>query len=452
MENQKKFRKHLLLAIPVLICVSLMLILFQNQETKGNNPVLGLHNKVPELTKPNLFYGMKVSDESIIFDTIGPNEFLSDILMRHNVEYPIIHRIATEFDTIFDVKKIKAGRPYCVIGEPGDTTFKAKCFVYEENLVDYVVINFDEELKIARGKKPIDTIQKEASGIIYSSLYQTMVENEIDPMLAIRMSEVYAWSIDFYHLQAGDRFKIQYTEEQVNGVSIGVHKIQSALFNHRGKDHYAFLYQLDSLPFGSFYDEEGRSLRNTFLQAPVAYSRISSGYSKSRLHPVTGTVKAHLGTDYAAAYGTPIVSTADGVVTEAQFKKYNGNYVKVKHNSIYTTQYLHMSSIASGISPGAVVEQGQVIGYVGSTGLATGPHVCYRFWKNGEQVDPYGEDLPKSPPIADSLLPEYMDFMAPVKKALDAVPYPDENKDQDTHIAAAQTDAVEPKDADPGAF
>lgn len=445
MAENSSLKKHILLAIPALICISLIFILFQsNEENSQSLRSQILNDHVPSLTKPDLFYGMRIDDGQIIFDTIGPNEFLADILMRHNVEYPTIHKIATEYDSIFDVTKIKAGRPYCIIGDPSDSSFKAKCFVYEESLVEYVVISLDDNLKIQRRSKPIDTIYKEASGVIYSSLYQTMVNNDIDPMLAIRMSEVYAWSIDFYHLQAGDRFKILYSEEQVNGISLGIHHVEAALFQHRGQDHYAFEYKLDSLPFGSYYDEEGRSLRNTFLQAPVAYSRISSGYSKSRLHPVTGQVKAHLGTDYAAAYGTPIVSTADGVITEAKFKKYNGNYVKVKHNSVYTTQYLHMSSIASGISPGVAVEQGQVIGYVGSTGLATGPHICYRFWKNGVQVDPYAEDLPKSPPIADSLLPDYLDFMEPVKVELDAIPYPDEEDISKEPVAALLSNSKRP--------
>lgn len=432
-------------AVPILICglVSFFLISQRNQH-RENAQVDLVEDHNADTTKTSSFYGMRVTEDHLHFDTIAPNEYLSDILLRHDVDYPMIHKIATEFDSIFDVSRIKAGQPYCVIGDEGDSTFEAKCFVYEENLVDYVIISLNDEPSVERGKKPIDTIYKEASGVITSSLYQTMVDNEIDPMLAIRMSEVYAWSIDFYHLQQNDKFKITYYEEQVNGHSLGVQHINSALFVHREKDHYAFKYRLDSLPFGSYYDEEGRSLRNTFLQAPVAYSRISSGYTTSRKHPVTGVTKAHLGTDYAAPTGTPIVSTADGVVTEARFKQYNGNYVKVKHNGTYTTQYLHMSKIASGISPGVAVEQGEVIGYVGSTGLATGPHVCYRFWKNGVQVDPYKEDLPKSPPIVDSLLPAYLEFMEPLKAILDAVPYPSEDSEETSTIASIKEEEITP--------
>jgi murein DD-endopeptidase MepM/ murein hydrolase activator NlpD len=242
-------------------------------------------------------------------------------------------------------------------------------------------------------------------------------------VLANRLADIYAWTIDFYRIQAGDRFRVLYTENMVDGESVGIDSIQAASFRFRGMEFLAFHYDQDSL--GSYYDENGNSLQKAFLQAPLNYTRISSRFSRRRFHPVQKRYKAHLGTDYAAPTGTPIRTTGDGVVIAAGYTRGNGNYVKVRHNSIYTTQYLHMSRFASGIRSGAAVKQGQVIGYVGATGLATGPHLCYRFWKNGEQVDPFQEELPPAFPIQEDHQEAYQQLIEKRKKQLEAIPYPE---------------------------
>jgi murein DD-endopeptidase MepM/ murein hydrolase activator NlpD len=228
------------------------------------------------------------------------------------------------------------------------------------------------------------------------------MDNNMSPALVMELSNIYAWTIDFFRIQKGDKFKVYYEERFVEDEFVGIGRIWAAKFTHQSEDFYAFYFKEEGVNFGDYFDEQNKNLRKAFLRAPLNFSRISSKYSKRRKHPVTGRVKAHLGTDYAAPTGTPILSTANGTITTASYTRNNGNYVKIRHNSTYSTQYLHMSKIKSGIRKGVHVKQGSIIGYVGSTGLATGPHVCYRFWKNGRQVDPYKEKLPASEPMKQS--------------------------------------------------
>jgi len=226
-------------------------------------------------------------------------------------------------------------------------------------------------------------------------------------------------SIDFYRIQKGDRFRAIYTVKMVNGEAVGVDEIQAAIFDHMDAPYYAFLFAQGSKV--DYFDEDGNSLRKAFLQAPLKFSRMTSGYTTRRFHPVQKRWKAHLGTDYAAPTGTPIMAVGDGIVTEARYSKFNGNYVKIKHNSTYTTQYLHMSKIGSGVKAGVRVRQGQTIGYVGSTGLATGPHVCFRFWKYGKQVDHRQEKIPPSEPIKDAYKEAFNDHLERWQKRLEEV-------------------------------
>tara|TARA_B100000519_G_C14103273_1_gene372101 strand:- start:137 stop:838 length:702 start_codon:yes stop_codon:yes gene_type:complete len=215
------------------------------------------------------------------------------------------------------------------------------------------------------------------------------------------MVDVFAWQIDFFRINPGDSYSIVYTEEIIEGEFVGVNRIKAARITHNDKPYFAFAYD-QGLGY-DFFDDEGKSLRKTFLRAPLKFYRISSKYKKRRFHPVLKRYRDHLGTDYAAPRGTPIVTVADGKVVEARYGRNNGYFVKVRHNNIFTTQYLHMSKFAKGIRPGKEVKQGDVIGYVGSTGLATGPHVCFRFWRNGKQVDPYKQnDLPEGEPVLNN--------------------------------------------------
>jgi murein DD-endopeptidase MepM/ murein hydrolase activator NlpD len=359
------------------------------------------------------------------------NQTLSGILAQYNLPGDIIAKLLSTSEDRFDYHKIIAGNSYYAFMKK-DSINTLSYLVYEEDPVNYVVFAFEDSLKIYTGKKPIETKRKTIAAVINHSLYTAMLKNEASPELVLELSEVFAWQIDFYRVQKGNYFKVIYDEEFVNGQSIGIKKIIGAYFNHEGEDFYAIEFEQDNT--SQYFDENGKSLRKAFLKAPLKYSRISSRYSPRRLHPVQKVYKAHSGTDYAAPTGTPIRTVGDGIVTEASYSLYNGRYVKIRHNSVYTTQYLHMSRFAKGIKPGVEVTQGQVIGYVGSTGLATGPHLCYRFWKNGKQVDPLRVKIPPSHPVKKELLDDYNKRKIEVITELDSIKLPFENNPQVSSI------------------
>jgi murein DD-endopeptidase MepM/ murein hydrolase activator NlpD len=368
-------------------------------------------------------YGIPADGFEIIEATIEPNQFLADILLPFGVEYRLIDRIARDRE-VFDVRRMRAGQPYSILAERDSAGLKARYFIYEQDKVDYVVFEFLEDSVVTRrDQKEIERRQREVAGVINSSLYQTLVDAGAHPYLVNKLEDVYAWSIDFYRIQVGDQFKAIYDELYVDGERIGIDSLRAAWFKYRGTEFYAVHFNQDGL--GSYYDPEGNSLQKAFLQAPLKYSRISSRYSKRRFHPVLKRYKSHLGTDYAAPTGTPIRTTGNGTVIAASYTKGNGNYVKIRHNSLYTTQYLHMSRFAEGVRKGVTVKQGQIIGYVGSTGLATGPHLCYRFWKNGTQVDPFLEKLPPAFPVKKERKSEYDRLRDRMIDELDAIALPD---------------------------
>ncbi|MCB9185349.1 MAG: peptidoglycan DD-metalloendopeptidase family protein [Flavobacteriales bacterium] len=342
-------------------------------------------------------YGMVTDSFLVIKDKVGKNQNLSSILLPYGVPYATIDQIAKASREVFDVRKLAAGKPYTIFCTK-DSAGYATCFIYEPNATDYVVYNLRDSIHVYKGQKEIEKKTRYVKGVVNSSLYVDLQKQHADPMLAIELSEIYAWTIDFYRIQKGDEFEILYTENYVEGKSIGVDRILASTFTHFGKPIKAYFFESENEK--GYFNAEGDNLKKAFLQAPVKFSRISSGYNLKRFHPVQKRVKPHLGTDYAAPKGTPIMAVGDGVITEARYKANNGNYVKMRHNSVYETQYLHMSKIANGIKPGVRVSQGDIIGYVGSTGLATGPHVCFRFWKNGKQVDHRKEELPSSDPVS----------------------------------------------------
>jgi len=311
---------------------------------------------------------------------------------------------------------MQAGNRFCIISTK-DSEQKVRYFVYEKNPVDYVVFKLENPIAISFGKKPVRIETETASGWIESSLWETLTEQQLDPELAVELSEIYAWTIDFHHLIKRDSFCAIFEKKFVKGKPIGLGRIMAARVNHRGKFYYAFYFEQNG--HGSYFDEHGNSLQKAFLKSPIKFSRITSGYSKRRFHPILKKYKSHFGIDYAAKTGTPIMSTGDGVVVETGYDSNNGRYVKIKHNGIYTTQYLHMSRIARGIKPGVKVKQRKIIGYVGSSGLATGPHVCYRFWKNGRQINPFKEDIPSVGPVEKDDFQNFNQKMKELKKQLD---------------------------------
>lgn len=358
---------------------------------------------VAPLPEPKRLYGLVIDSMLVIEDKIKRNQNISEILSAYNINSESIYKLAKASKEVFDVRKLAANKKYTLICSK-DSLKTAKAMIYEHNPIEYVVFNLFDSITVEKKTKEIEIVEREVSGIIESSLALTMDELGLS-FLTNDFADVFAWQIDFFRLQKGDRFKVIFEEQMVEGKSVGIGNIKAAQFNHFGNDYFAFHYDQGNGP--GYFDEKGNSLQKALLKYPLKFDRISSRYSGRRYHPVQKRYKAHLGTDFAAPRGTPIRSVGDGVIIEARFAKYNGNYVKIRHNSTYTTQYLHMSKIASGIKPGTRVRQGEVIGLVGSTGLATGNHLCYRFWKNGVQINALKVELPPSEPIEEANRPGF---------------------------------------------
>jgi len=332
------------------------------------------------------------------------NETLSDILLKHSVPNTEIITIVNNAKDVLDVRKIVAGNFYHVYTDD-DSLNSLVYFVYEKSPRHFVVFDLRDSINVYESEKEVVVRESQKSAIIDQSLYVSLMNVEATPELAIKLSEIFAWQIDFYHLQKGDNFKVIYDELYVDDKFFAIGTIKAAIFSHRGKDYYAIPFTQDSVY--QYFDEDGNSLRKAFLKAPLEFGRISSRYSKSRLHPVLKVRRPHHGVDYAAPVGTPIRTTGDGVVSDVGYNGGAGKFVKIRHNSVYTTMYLHLSRYAKGIKKGTTVQQGQVIGYVGSTGLSTGPHLDYRFYVNGSPVDPLKVEIPSAHPVKEELRAEY---------------------------------------------
>lgn len=388
-----------------------------------------LEPEVAEVVLPVMQYGFDLNNYEVVTDTVKNGDTFGNIIDPHLVDGQSVFKAAEELDAVYDVRRIQVGKPYKILKRK-DSVGTPEAFIYEPNKMDYVVLNFADSLMAYKDKHPIKYLRKTASGVINSTLSEAMEEEGLGMSAIYELSDIYRWSIDFFRLQKGDRFKMIYTERYINdSIYAGIESIEAAVFETDKTPFYAFDFQTDSINnVSDYYDEKGKTLRSFFLKAPVNYSRISSRFTKRRFHPVQKRWKAHKGTDYAAAYGTPIVSTANGIVEKSGYTRGNGNYVKVKHNGTYSTQYLHMTKRK--VKVGQRVKQGQVIGTVGSTGLATGPHVCYRFWVNGKQVDPYKQNLPSADPLPEEKMEDYLNFIKPLKEEIDLLPF--KNDDDDT--------------------
>lgn len=365
--------------------------LFSKTET---TPVKEIKETAP---KEVFLYGINVTGLNIVEGTVSRNQTLGSILAPFNVPYQIIDELAKRSKAVFDVRGISINKKFTIL-TPEDST-KAQFFIYEPNPAEFVVFNLDS-LNIYKAEKPAEIRSREVGGVIQTSLYVDMVKQNVSPDMIDQFADLYGWSVDFQRLQKGDKFKVVYEEKVIDGNVISVSDIKLAYFEHMGVPYHAIPF--DQNGEINFFDQDGNSLKKAFLRDPLKYTRISSRYNLKRFHPVQKRYKAHLGTDYAAPSGTEIRSVGEGTVLEAKYTSANGNYVKIKHNGTYTTQYLHMSKIGKGVKAGSRIRQGQVIGYVGSTGLATGPHLCFRFWKNGKQEDWLQEKIPPSEPISAS--------------------------------------------------
>jgi murein DD-endopeptidase MepM/ murein hydrolase activator NlpD len=399
---------------------------FTSCKEDNETQIEGYVETIPVVIEPIMKYGFDLNKFEIIADTVKNGATFNDLIISHIVEGQSAYQTANRLNEIYDLRKIQAGKPFKILKRK-DSIGTPEVFIYELTKLDYVVVNFNDSIAAYRDKHPISFKRKTASGIINSTLSEAMEDEGLGLSAIYELSDIYRWSIDFFKLQKGDRFKMIYQERYINdSIYAGIESIEAAVFETDETPFYAFDYLIDSITDRSdYYDDNGKTLRSFFLKAPVNYSRISSRFTKRRFHPVQKRWKAHKGTDYAAGYGTPIVATANGTVTKSGYTGGNGNYVKIKHDATYSTQYLHMTKRK--VKVGQRVKQGQVIGTVGSTGLATGPHVCYRFWVHGKQVDPYKQNLPSAEPLPKNKMQDYLQFIAPLKEEIDQLPFKIEN-------------------------
>lgn len=354
--------------------------------------------KQTEIPQPVYRYGIPIDSFNMEDYTVKKNQNLSEILLARGISYARIDELARESKAVFDVRKIKAGRP-CTFFYTTDTLERLAFMVYERDRENFLVYDFRDSIRISEGQKEIEIEERSVKGKIESSLWNAMVDLNVSTKLAIELSTIFAWTIDFFGIQKGDQFNIVYTVKKIDGEAIGVDEILAASIYHGGKMHYGYRFEQNGQV--AYFDDQGQSLKRAFLKAPFEYiPRISSGYSNSRLHPILRIYRPHRGIDYAAPQGTEVLSIGDGKVVKVSYDKASGNYIKIKHNSVYTSGYMHLMKRPKN-NVGDYIKQGQVIGYVGKTGYATGPHLDFRIWKNGQLVNPLEVESPPVEPVAD---------------------------------------------------
>jgi murein DD-endopeptidase MepM/ murein hydrolase activator NlpD len=379
----------------LILIVGLFLQCNKKSNEKKTNEIITLA-PVKSDTSDNLFLNIPLNNLKMDHGTIAKNQMLSTLLSPYNINGGKLAQLAMHNRDIFDVRKMRSGHEYTILYRE-DSIKVAEYLAYRQSAYQYYVFNFKDTGSIYSYSLPIDTIEKTFGSKITGSLIQTLIDNGIPGELGFKLSEILAWQVDFFKIRKDDWVKVIYDEYYVHGKLAEIGRIKAVEFSWMGTPYFGFYYHQDA--DNQYFDDKGKSLRKAFLKAPLDFSRISSRYTLKRFHPVQKIWKAHLGTDYAAPTGTPIKSVGDGLVIEAGYGRGNGNYIKVKHNETYTTQYLHMSKMSPSARRGKTVRQGQIIGYVGSTGLATGPHLCFRFWKNGKQIDPFTVKTPPTIPI-----------------------------------------------------
>lgn len=407
-----------------LLLLFINLTLITSCNFNGEDKDLALDSEITNAKlKPRIDFGFNLDTFTVVADTVRKGDSFGEIMASHKVEYPKIATVAERFRDTFDVRRIRAGKPYLIL-KSKDSIEAPQVFIYQNDLINFTVVDFRDSVQAYRGKRKIKTLEREVSGVIPDggSLSLVIDEKGVDYRMTLELSQIYAWTIDFSKLDAGDKFRVIFEEKFIqDSIYAGAGAIKAAYFEHKGNEFYAFAHWNDSLNVLEYYDNKSENLRRTFLRMPIQFGRLSSRYNLNRRIRYYGfKVRPHKGTDYAAPIGTPILATADGVVTESTRKGGNGKYVKIRHNETYSTQYLHMK--AQNVKRGQYVRQGDVIGWIGMTGNTGGPHVCYRFWKNGRQVDPLREELPAAEPLAEKLRPAFYKKINPLKVQLDCIP------------------------------
>jgi len=400
----RRLKKILIWSVVFILLLQVAYFIIDYIDTKRVEKEMAQQVEVA-IPEPVMLFNIAIDSFTVVPGEVRSGQNLSDLLTEKGISMTKVDEISKKSVLVFDVRKMKVNNPYYFFMSKKDPS-KVEYFIYEINPVDYVVYQLSDSLRIYKEKKPIITQIKTASGEINSSLWNAMTEQAISPMLAMDLSEIYAWTIDFFGIQKGDKFRVVYEENFVYGKSIGIGRIFAAQFVHANEDFYAFRFTQNNED--SYFDNKGKSLKTAFLKAPLKFSRVSSVFSSHRFHPVLKIYRPHFGVDYAAQTGTPVMSIGDGtVIAKAYQPAGGGNYLKIKHNSVYTTSYMHLSKFGPGISTGVRVHQGQVIGYVGSTGLASGPHLDFRVFLNGSPVDPLKIKSPPTEPVAERYMKDY---------------------------------------------
>lgn len=402
----------------IIIIVALTIVSCNNSKEESNKKVAV--KAVKRIDKDSDF-GFNFTNFNVVQDTIQNGDTFGTIISKQNIGDKRVYDIVEQIKDTFNVRSIRPNKAFTLLRSK-DKKNKLQYLIYQPNSLSYYVIDFRDSVATAYAKvRPVTIRRRMIGGVLKGSLSETLMNAGVQAGLASKMTKVYSWSIDFFKLKKGDRFGLVFTERYINdSIYDGVEDLEASFFEYKGKIIYAFPFQKNpSSGKIEYYDDEGKTLKNFFLKTPIKFSRITSRFTMQRFHPVQHRWKAHKGTDYAAPTGTPITTTASGVVERTGYTAGNGNYVKVKHNGTYATQYLHMSKIL--VRQGQRVNQGDVIGRVGSTGLATGPHVCYRFWKNGVQVDALRLNLPMGEAMQGKDKQRFLTATAPLKRELDSI-------------------------------
>ncbi len=394
MKFRSIFHKSLLIVSCTLLIISSIFIFSCVNSSENNDEQTNKKTK-----EPVFLYGICIDSLDVKLDTIEKNQFLANIMLKQNIDYNTITHIEKKHKDVFDIRKIKPGHKHTFLLKR-DSLATPLFWIYEIDKINYAVFSLTDSLTAWRGEKTVDVKTEYIEGVITTSLWNAIKDVDGDPNLTMELSDIYSWTVDFFGIQPGDTFKVVYENKYIQDECIGMGNILACYLNNAGSKHYAYYFEQNER--GQYFDENGANLRKAFLKAPLNYRRISSTFSNARRHPVTKVVRPHHGVDYAAPTGTPVVTVGDGTVIEKGWdKKGGGNYLKIKHNSTYTTTYMHLSGFAKGIQKGSKVKQGDLIGYVGSTGMSTGPHLDFRLNKNGTYINPLTFNPPSAEPVSE---------------------------------------------------
>ena len=404
------------------ICFFFLCIIFSSCEQHQKTPVKVTISSVKKLKTPqfDIIQGFSLENFEIDSNHVKKGENFSQILQKLKVSYKKIYSLGNDFKSVFDIRKIYPGDKYYIV-KTKDSSYLTK-LIYQRSMTENVIISFLDTLGVELVTKPIEIRILTAFGTIKSSLWESFIKNNLSPALVSKVAALYSWTIDFFDIQKNDNYKIIYEGKYVDNKFIGVGKIKAILFNHKGKDFYAFSYLSHDKKVKNYFNENGESLQKALLSAPLEYVRISSKFSHNRLHPIKKVYRPHYGVDYAAPLGTDVVATGDGKIIYAKKAPGSGNMIKIKHafgNVI--TKYLHLHKFEKGIRVGKYVEQGQKIGEVGSTGLSTGPHLDYRVYINNQPKNPLKLNVPSKDPIPENLKAKYLSDIEKTKNELDNI-------------------------------